>query len=610
MPYGLGIDLGTSCTVAVISRIRVAGAGVEAVPLGTPVPAVSSVLYLGKDGSLLVGAAAEHLVLTEPDRVFRGFVRQVGEASPLDGRLRPEVLTARLVRWIVDGVAAREGAQPDRIALTHPPGWGLRERQLAEDALLEVGIDDVSFVPAPVAAAAGWIAAEGLELADTVAVHDLGGMVDATVLARTGVAGGFAQLGTPRTLEDAGGAAFDEIVFAHVLDVLGDRVAAADLDDPAVLEGMARLFEDCVVAREALSASAAVAVPVTLPGVDTSVELTRSELEAMIRPALLDGVDALRGAVADAGLTMPELDVVLVTGGVAATPLVARLVADELGRPVVLPGDPLRAAAFGAAVAASGQWEVSSPSEPVAAQLTDPTGSFSPLAAGPVGRPARRRPRQRALLAAVAGVLAVAAAVIPLTITQGGSSSVPSVAKDKDGGASEEARRGTPDNPGTATSGETRTGTATVGGTGADARGEPRVVPTGVPVPAAAGWAAPRPVMPVNPRSVPVPRGPGSPPPPPRALSNAAQPPTVAPPPSRAARPPTTVAPSPSRAARPLITVTRSPSRPRPIPSPPVTTPQPTTTTSETSPSESAPPSDRRCSLRPQSARCSTTPSP
>ena len=87
MSYSLGIDLGTSCTVAAISRTHVASSGVETVPLGTPIPAVSSVLHLGEDGSMLVGAAAEHRVLTEPDRVFRGFVRQVGEASPLDGRL-------------------------------------------------------------------------------------------------------------------------------------------------------------------------------------------------------------------------------------------------------------------------------------------------------------------------------------------------------------------------------------------------------------------------------------------------------------------------------------------------------------------------------------------
>ena len=588
MSYSLGIDLGTSCTVAAISRTHVAGAGVETVPLGTPIPAVSSVLHLGEDGSLLVGAAAEHRVLTEPERVFRGFVRRVGETSPLDSRLRPEALSARLTRWVVDRVAAREGAQPDRIALTHPPGWGLRERQLAEDALLESGIDDVMFVSAPVAAAAGWIAAEGLELADTVAVHDLGGMVDATVLTRTG-AGGFEQLGTPRTLENAGGAAFDEIVFAHVLDVLGDRVAATDLDDPAVLEGMARLLEDCEVARRALSDSAAVAVPVTLPGVDTSVELTRSELEAMIRPALLDGVDALREAVADAGLTVSELDVVLVTGGVAATPLVARLLADELGRPVMVPGDPLRAAAAGAAVTASSQWEVSSPStaaplppvtavvpEPVAAQLIDDLlESSSPHAAGPVGRPARRHSRQRALLAAAAGVLAVAAAVIPLTITQGGSSSVPSVAKAEDGGTSEEARRGTPDIPaGTATSGETRTGSATSGGPGADAREKPQVAPAGVLPPAAAKRGAPLPVVPVNPRSVPAPLGPASPPSPPRAPSNAA-------PPS------TTVTPPPSSTP----------------------TPDPTTPPPEIPTFEWPPPPDRHCSF-PSGARCSTTPSP
>ncbi|MDQ4012016.1 MAG: Hsp70 family protein, partial [Actinomycetota bacterium] len=113
MSYGLGIDLGTSCTVAAVSRAGVQGVDVETVPLTARAAGVASVLYLGAYGSVLVGAAAEQHVLTEADRVFHGFVRRVGQASPPQGQPSAEALTARLVRWVVDTVTAGEGSQPD-----------------------------------------------------------------------------------------------------------------------------------------------------------------------------------------------------------------------------------------------------------------------------------------------------------------------------------------------------------------------------------------------------------------------------------------------------------------------------------------------------------------
>ena len=70
MSYGLGIDLGTSCTVAAIARTGVQGIGVETVPLTARAPGVASVLYLGPYGSVLVGAAAEQHLLTEPTRPY------------------------------------------------------------------------------------------------------------------------------------------------------------------------------------------------------------------------------------------------------------------------------------------------------------------------------------------------------------------------------------------------------------------------------------------------------------------------------------------------------------------------------------------------------------
>jgi molecular chaperone DnaK (HSP70) len=589
LSYGLGIDLGTSSTVAAVARTGVQGVDIETVPLTARAAGVASVLYLGPYGSALVGAAAEQHVLTEPDRVFRGFLRRIGQPAP-DGQPTAEALTARLVRWVLDTVTAGEGTQPDQIAITHPPGWGQRERELVTDALSESRIGEPLFVSAPVAAAAGWAAAEGLEPGGHVAVHDLGAMVEATVLAPS-EEGGFTLLGPPRTLAHAGGTAFDEIVFAHVVDVLGDRLAETDPEDPVVRAGMALLLEDCMLAREALSDNTETLVPVALPGVDAWIELTRSQLESMIRPALHEGIQALRDAVAAAQLTVPELDTVLVTGGVARTPLVATLLTEELGRPVTVATDPLHHAASGAALATLNLRKTRSPSAvvpdfgaPVAPIQRTPHADVplvdSPPVAGPV---ARLRPQQRALLAAAAAVFALAAAVIPITIIQStDSSGVPPVSPT-DEALSDPDDRAVPDSArrGITTDGRiTADGGSTPNGTPVEPRAQ-QAVPTRSPAPAGTrtgGRAAARPAPVPPPAAGPglpapaPPPAPGPPPPPPPADSTV--PTTSAPPTSSTAATPTT----PTRPTTTRPTTTRPP--------PPT---RPTTFTSATTTTGSAP---------------------
>ena len=555
MSYSLGIDLGTSCTVAAVSRAGVRGTSVEIVPLTARTTGVASVLYLGAYGSFLVGAAAEQHVLTEADRVFRGFVRRVGQASPPQGQPSAQALTARLVRWVIDTVTAGEGSQPDQIALAHPPGWGQRERELVTDALLEFQIGEPLFVPTPVATAAGWVAAEGLEPGGTIAVHDLGAMVDAAVLAPTGE-GEFTLLGPPRTLAYAGGTVFDDIVFAHVLDVLGDRMAEADFDDPVVLAGLAMLHEDCVLARETLSDSTEALIAVALPGVDTWIELTRSQLEVMIRPALLDSARALRDVAAAAQLTVPELDTVLVTGGVARTPLVAPLLAEELGRPVTVSRNPLHDAASGAALAASIPREAQSSSAVPSdrgvtatiapAQRTELAELPSVASRGAAAPVERLRPRQRALLAAAAGVFALAAAVVPITIMQSRSSSgVPPVlpAEEPAGDPGDRAKSGSP-RSGITTDG----GIGTSSGTPAEPPEQRQTASTGTRFPGATRTGAGTTARPVPP-----------------------PPPVPAPPPADIAVP-TLPTPTPTPAPPPPTTTT-------PTTTPPTTTSTTTTTT-------------------------------
>src|SRR5690606_28090011 len=141
---------------------------------------------------------------------------------------------------------------------------------------------------------------------------------------------GFEILGQPEGIERLGGIDFDAAVFNHVTKALGGKLDELDEDDPATIAAVARLREECVEAKEALSSDTDASIPVLLPNIATEVRLTRAELEAMVRPALHSTIEALRRALRSADVTPEQLHSVLLVGGSSRMPLVAQLVGAEL----------------------------------------------------------------------------------------------------------------------------------------------------------------------------------------------------------------------------------------------------------------------------------------
>ncbi|UOZ04716.1 Hsp70 family protein [Amycolatopsis sp. WQ 127309] len=353
MGYGLGIDLGTTFTAAAVD-----GAGhVEMVSLGDRTAAIPSVVLLRADGSVLVGDAANRRAAVEPDRVAREFKRRLGDPTPvLLGGAPHSVasLMAHLLGHVVRTVAGQQGGRPDRITLTHPANWGPYKRELFEQVPQLTGIDRVGLITEPEAAAAHYAAQERLEDGAVVAVYDLGGgTFDATVLRKRG--GGFEILGTPEGIEGLGGVDFDEAVFAHVDRALDGKLSQIDPDDPGAVAAVVRLRQECVLAKEALSADTETAVPVLLPSVQTEVRLTRGEFEEMIRPSITATIGSLHRALRSANLRPADLGAVLLVGGSSRIPLVSQLVSAELGRPTAVDIHPKYGVALGAAALASGR---------------------------------------------------------------------------------------------------------------------------------------------------------------------------------------------------------------------------------------------------------------
>ncbi|MDG4822726.1 Hsp70 family protein [Asanoa sp. WMMD1127] len=346
--YALGVDLGTTFTAAATWRTGHA----EIASLGSRAAAVPSVVLLREDETFLTGEPANRRGLTEPHRVAREFKRRFGDTTPilLGGvPYSAEALMGRLLRWTLDEVASREGGAPRAITVSHPANWGPYKTDLLRQAVRLSGIEEpVSFITEPEAAAVFYASQQRIDPGAVVAVYDLGGgTFDAAVLRKT--AQGFEILGQPEGIERLGGIDFDAAVFHHVAQALGGKLAELDEDDPTAIAAVARLREECVAAKEALSADTDVSIPVLLPTISTEIRLTRGELEAMVRPALYGSIEALRRAVRSAGVEPEQLHSVLLVGGSSRMPIVAQLVAAELNRPVAVDAHPKHAVALGAA---------------------------------------------------------------------------------------------------------------------------------------------------------------------------------------------------------------------------------------------------------------------
>ncbi|HEX6358432.1 Hsp70 family protein, partial [Actinophytocola sp.] len=384
--YALGIDLGTTYTAAATWRDGQA----QIVSLGGRGAAIPSVVLLRADETFLTGEAANRRGLTEPQRVAREFKRRVGDPTPVmlgGAPYSAEALMSQLLRAVVSEVVTREGAPPLTVCVSHPANWGPYKIDLLRQAVRMADLPSVSFVTEPEAAAVNYAQEQRLGVGAVVAVYDLGGgTFDSAVLQRT--AGGFTILGEPEGIERLGGIDFDAAVFNHVRTTLGSALDDLDEDDPAVITAVARLREECVEAKEALSADTDTTIPVLLPSVNTEVRLTRSELESMVRPALHGSIEALRRAVRSAGLTPEQLHSVLLVGGSSRMPLVGQLVTAELGRPVAVDTHPKHAVALGAARLAGGGFVLPAGSarrRSAAARFNGPPRTAAAGAAGVAG---------------------------------------------------------------------------------------------------------------------------------------------------------------------------------------------------------------------------------
>ncbi|MFJ8829349.1 Hsp70 family protein [Micromonospora aurantiaca] len=354
--FALGVDLGTSNTVAVLrwpdGRTR------PVLVDGHPI--LPSGVYADADGHLHVGRDAQRLAQADPAGYEPNPKRRVDEETvELGGRAyRPAELLAATLRAVADAAVAAVGMLPPAV-VTHPAAWTPARRQVLHDALELAGwpaaaehtlagpiAPGTRLLREPVAAARYFtqVLRRPVPVGGAVAVFDFGGgTLDVAVLRNEGADpwgdSGF-QLVATGGIPDLGGLDLDAALLGRLGELVGPAHPGewARLTSPATTaERRARqqLWDNVRGAKEMLSR--AMVAPVAVPGVEAAVPLTREDFERLAAPLLARAVTETREVTAAAGLRPEQLSGLFLVGGSTRVPLVARLLHTELGiAPTVL----------------------------------------------------------------------------------------------------------------------------------------------------------------------------------------------------------------------------------------------------------------------------------
>ncbi|WP_410655838.1 Hsp70 family protein [Amycolatopsis sp. lyj-112] len=373
----LAIDFGTSSTVGVLS---IQGRGTQVVEIDGSVT-MSSAIYVDKDDTVFVGRDAERRARLDPSRFEANPKRRIDEGALQLGDVTLPIADAfaAVLRRVGEEAELLLQRPPAQVRISHPAGWGPDRKQILRDAALKAGFGTTLLVPEPVAAAAHYASLDhGQRPPGPIAVYDLGaGTFDCAVV---GVSSqGFAVLAEDG-LPDLGSLDIDQALLVHI----GREVSHSD---PAVWQRVLRpqsvgdrrtrrsLLQDVRDAKESLSRHQQTEIPMPEPFGD--VRVTRTELEALVRPSFLRSAELLAATIHRAGLTPGHLGGVYLVGGPSRMPLLASLLANQLRVTPTTQDQPETAVAFGLHHVPAGGED---------SQLTVP-------AFAPVARPVQHQPQ-------------------------------------------------------------------------------------------------------------------------------------------------------------------------------------------------------------------------
>ncbi|MFN8170996.1 MAG: molecular chaperone DnaK [Candidatus Nanopelagicales bacterium] len=351
MARAVGIDLGTTNSVVAVLE------GGEPVVIANAEGArtTPSVVAFAKNGEVLVGEVAKRQAVTNVDRTVRSVKRHMGTTwtVDIDGKAyTAQEISARTLGKLKRDAEAYLGENVTDAVITVPAYFSDAERQATKEAGEIAGLNVLRIINEPTAAALAY----GLDKGDTeqtILVFDLGGgTFDVSLLE---IGDGVVEVKATSGDNHLGGDDWDNKVVdwlvtnfknAHGVDLSKDKMA------------MQRLREAAEKAKIELSSS--MQTSINLPYITASAEgplhldetLSRAQFESLTADLLERTKAPFQAVLKDAGISVSDIDQVVLVGGSTRMPAVSDLVKAETGKEPNKSVNPDEVVAIGAALQA------------------------------------------------------------------------------------------------------------------------------------------------------------------------------------------------------------------------------------------------------------------
>ena len=344
----IGIDLGTtnSCVAVMEGGKPVVIANAEG-SRTTP-----SVVSFTKDGERLVGQTAKHKAVINPDRTVISIKREMGTGYKvtIDGKdYTPQDISAMILTKMKETAESYLGEKVTEAVITVPAYFNDSQRQATKDAGRIAGLDVKRIINEPTAAALAY----GLDKdgSQKILVYDLGGgTFDVSIL---DIGDSVFEVRATNGNTRLGGDDFDQRIINYIadsfkksegIDLLQDKTAAQRLKDAAE--------------KAKIELSGATTTNINLPFITADANgpkhldmtLTRAKFDELTADLVDATITPMKNALRDAGLTVDQIDKIILVGGSTRIPAVQAAVQKFTGKEPFKGINPDECVAIGAAI--------------------------------------------------------------------------------------------------------------------------------------------------------------------------------------------------------------------------------------------------------------------
>ncbi len=346
----IGIDLGTTNSCVAVFE------GGEPIVIPNPEGARTTPSVVAfKNNERLVGQVAKRQAITNPDRTILSIKREMGTTYKvnIDGKTyTPQEISAMILQKLKADAEAYLGTPVTEAVITVPAYFSDAQRQATKDAGKIAGLDVKRIINEPTAAALAY--GMDKETDQKIMVFDLGGgTFDVSLLEISdGVFEVLATAGNNRL----GGDDFDKRIIDWIADSFAKENGGIDLrNDKMALQ---RLKEAAEKAKIELSGLMSANINLPFITVDSTgpkhfeATLTRAEFNRITADLVEATMKPTKQVLSDAGLSVSQIDKVLLVGGSTRIPAVQDAVKSFIGKEPFKGINPDECVAIGAAIQA------------------------------------------------------------------------------------------------------------------------------------------------------------------------------------------------------------------------------------------------------------------